>query len=945
MDPSIMKLLEEDEDETMHSGADVEAFTAALNRDIEGDTSTSQPPDSDTVTAALSQGSNQTSSQLYSEWQPSGKDKNGNNQSQQVLKIPEQRVQQPSELEGKLHASGVENHRQEVHVSQVELPLQHKQTQDSGQELKAEQSSLQMPQSSGIQISENSGIQIREADRVQNLSNESQFSNMPKLSSQQTAVQEHTNSSVNRARQIPFGSLLPIILPELDKDRAMQLNRLYNQLRRNEIPKEGFVRLMRGIVGDQMLRLAVVKMQAKGARTSHAGPNSLQPQNAMQQHHLKPPSSTGVQFADPYSFAQLHQVGQSTPMDPSRTHSSTLQVQKDPAHQMLDSNAKMSREMEHLSDTHGMQVSQMPDHSVKQVQGLNKVQQQHLHFPQASFPIYGSGNNPSYAGTNVNKPPALVKSQAHDPQLRQVQLHQGFGSAHVGGATQAMNMMSVPKLEKQSTFNDSKKAPGGSFSHMASDAIMQQDSIPRQPPVSKEQKSGALSSVGHVKREPVEQASDQQLKSSFPSSQGSASFGPLQHEQGNAVPGTLNDELSERQSSRMAFSTSMSMVPSNSASSSMSSSLDNDFQVPSSGAMVVAGTTSKAPPKKPSVGQKKPLDTPGSSPTPSKKQKVSGASLDQSIEHLNDVTAVSGVNLREEEEQLFSGSKDDSRASEASRRVVQEEEERLILQKIPLQKKLAEIMSKCRVKNSSNDVERCLSLCVEERLRGLISNLIRVSKQRVDSEKSRHRTIVTSDVRQHILAINRKAREEWDKKQAEAEKSRKLTEPDGIAGADGDKEKDDGRGRSMKLNKEEDDKMRATAANVAARAAVGGDDMLSKWQLMAEQARQKREGGADTASSSQPVSRDATRRPSATTLKNQRDNQGADKRDKSAPIAASGAAAKQLGKSHVNLPQPRVARTISVRDLIAVLEREPQMMKSTTLYRLYERVHGDSAAE
>lgn len=28
----------------MHSGADVEAFTAALNRDIEGDTSAPQPP-------------------------------------------------------------------------------------------------------------------------------------------------------------------------------------------------------------------------------------------------------------------------------------------------------------------------------------------------------------------------------------------------------------------------------------------------------------------------------------------------------------------------------------------------------------------------------------------------------------------------------------------------------------------------------------------------------------------------------------------------------------------------------------------------------------------------------------------------------------------------------------------------------------------------------------
>lgn len=31
----------------MHSGADVEALTAALNRDIEGDTSTSQPSDSE----------------------------------------------------------------------------------------------------------------------------------------------------------------------------------------------------------------------------------------------------------------------------------------------------------------------------------------------------------------------------------------------------------------------------------------------------------------------------------------------------------------------------------------------------------------------------------------------------------------------------------------------------------------------------------------------------------------------------------------------------------------------------------------------------------------------------------------------------------------------------------------------------------------------------------
>lgn len=33
--------MDEKKDESMHSGADVEAFTAALNRDIEGDASAS----------------------------------------------------------------------------------------------------------------------------------------------------------------------------------------------------------------------------------------------------------------------------------------------------------------------------------------------------------------------------------------------------------------------------------------------------------------------------------------------------------------------------------------------------------------------------------------------------------------------------------------------------------------------------------------------------------------------------------------------------------------------------------------------------------------------------------------------------------------------------------------------------------------------------------------
>ncbi|KEH35795.1 transcription initiation factor [Medicago truncatula] len=280
---------------------------------------------------------------------------------------------------------------------------------------------------------------------------------------------------------------------------------------------------------------------------------------------------------------------------------------------------------------------------------------------------------------------------------------------------------------------------------------------------------------------------------------------------------------------------------------------------------------SKTPLKKPPLGQKKPLEALGSSPPPpSKKQKVS--SLEPSIDQLNDVTAVSGVDLREEEEQLFSGPKDDSRVSEASRRVVQEEEESLILLKAPLQRKLIEIMTECGLKGMGNDVERCLSLCVEERMRGVISNIIRMSKQRVDIEKTRHRTVVTSDVRQQIMTMNRKAREEWEKKQAETEKLRKLNDVEGSSGVDGDKEKDEGRNKATKVNREVDDKMRTNAANVAARAAVGGDDMLSKWQLMAEQARQKREGGTDTASGSQQT-KDISRKSSPSSGRSTKDNQ------------------------------------------------------------------------
>lgn len=894
-----MKLLEEDEDETMHSGADVEAFTAALNRDIGGDNSQSQPSDSDSV--PLSQGSSYTSNQ-FAPWQTANHDENASRCSLQDSETMQPKEENLSDMQLKRLDTDSQNQQQKNDSSQEinSLPLQHI-SQDSYQTTEVEQDTLHSSRAVNMQNPEKNTqnpesphLNLQGANNLQSMQSlTTGTSGLPRVATMAGNQSESATGSSSQAamniakqgKQVPFAMLFPHIQPQLDKDRAAQLQTLYVKLKKNEISKESFVRNMRSIIGDQMLKMAVYKFQSQASKNSQSVPGQFpQSQASQQQHSLMP--------AD------------------------------DSSNMAIESKAQKLHEVESQADLRGAQGSQMPsssltavkqerDHTPFPIQGLNRQLQQHLHFSQ----------------------------QSDDAQMRQISVQQNRNATQFGVPTQAMGIMSAPKFEKQNTFGEAKRLPGGGL-NISSTSRIQQTSVQWQPSANKEQKSILSSPMTNPKPEPIDHFHDQLQRSQL------SPFSSVQVDQGNSTSESSRDESIE-QTSRIGLSSTTSMKPSNSASSSMSSHMDTSTLLSSRTLSVTSplgpGNNGKTPVKKPSIGQKKPLDALGSSPPPSgKKQKVSGGFLDQSIEQLNDVTAVSGVNLREEEEQLFSGPKEDSRVSEASRRVVQEEEERLILQKIPLQKKLTEIMAKCGLKNMSSDVERCLSLCVEERMRGLISSLIRLSKQRVDIEKSRHRTIVTSDVREEIMSINRKAREEWEKKQADVEKLQKANEPEGSIGVDGDKEKDEGRGKSIKVNKDEDDKMRTTAANVAARAAVGGDDMLSKWQLMAEQARQKREGGGDVASGSQP-GKDVTRKNLSAPTRSSRDPQEAEKRIQSSAISTPGAV-RRAGRTQGIITQTRIARSITVKDVIAVLEREPQMSKSTLIYRLYEKARSNASS-
>ncbi|KAE8679908.1 hypothetical protein F3Y22_tig00111393pilonHSYRG00089 [Hibiscus syriacus] len=901
----------------MHSGADVEAFQAALNRDIEGDASNSQPPDSNAV---LSQGSNRASSQSLAQWPTMGQEGNTYFQNQQAVQKAQQQQLRSSEMEQKQQGALLMGSLQQLNdaLSQVNhLPPQQKQPQDHHQ-LVAEQVPSQVPQMTGIETTERSSIP-RELERANNQDSESHYAKLQKMSNQQASGTEQPNNQVNRGKQVPFAVLLPSLLPQLGKDRAMQLHTLYGKLKKNEIAKDGFVGHMR----DTEMNSSQVPLQS---------------QVAVQSNTPRMPSVVGAtQFGGPHSLAQLHQKGPNSPTNSSHPPPPAVLMQTNSCYISIENKVQKSQEMDRQSDSRfGVLGSQNPSSSSTSVnqerdrasipgQGINmqqqqqqRQQQQHLNFTQTSFAMYGSSNYYTYTGSNVSNSGSCLKPQPHDSQIRQIAHNQSSGSNPVGGPTQAMNMMSGPKLEKQNSTNDPNRLQGGSMSHFSG------SSVSWQPSSSKELNPGTLSSVTYVKQESVDQGAGEQHGPYFSAAPGSSTS---IIEEGNAVTATPKDEFLEKQSSRIGFSTPTSVVPPNLVSPSIPTQMDSNVPL-------------RAPQKKTCVGQKKLLEALGSSPplSSSRKAKVSGGFSDQSIEQLNDVTAVSGVNLREEEEQLFSGPRDESRVSEASRRIVQEEEERVILQKIPLQKKLAEIMAKSGLKNISNDVERCLSLCMEERMHGLLCNLIRLSKQ-VDVEKPGHRTIITSDVRQQIMMMNQNSREEWEKKQAETEKLRKLNDPDAETTVDGDKEKMmveyySGVIFPSILNKEEDDKMRSTAANVAARAAVGGDDMLSKWQLMAEQARQKREGGTDSA-----AGKDVNRRSLSASGKHTRDNQESEKRGPTQSSWSSRKSGRNQGVSTC------VARAISVKDVIAVLEREPQMSKSTLIYRLYDKTRSEAAAE
>ncbi|KAL5218031.1 hypothetical protein ABZP36_018715 [Zizania latifolia] len=822
MDP-IMKLLEDDEDETMHSGAEVEAFTAALNHEVEGSASasssgavSSQPLDHGV--GLVPQQSNSIFNHSHEQCQGSVRNEIGNKESQQQeQKHLHHTNEQPSRSE--LVSGGADNkHLQSNTQRECDQP---KVNQEPGNNSQQNIAGQQQP--------------------------------LQQMRSQQTPSTNQTNSApmVEKPPVVTFHMLIPILRRHLDKDKDMQVQSIFTKLRKNEVNKEHFLRVVRTIVGDKLLRQATSQYQMQAAQAqrnpqTNSSNYSLLSQVSYQQN--APSSSMSRVEHKTYPLTHSMPVNQAidSPIPPLFRPSSSGQMQSNMGYPASESNMQKPNETSNMSDVKGghMIQSRLPNiHSVAVQATQHRVQH-----PQTSLPV-------------------LVTNSIHACPFPRP----------VGGPN-------VPPRPQMADSNQRGQLVQGAVTTVAGN-------IATQPTV-------------QTNLSPWQQANKEQKTNSFT---------PTEHiNKGGGVP--------ENQPSTLITSKSSTTTSSSHPHRSRGTQAEANIQIQPATQTPLPVAASKTPQKKTSAGQKKPLEALGSLlPPSSEKQKTSGGYHDQSIDQLNDVTAVSGVNLREEEEQLFSAPKDESRVSEAARKVVQLEEEKLILQKGPLTMKLAEIMRKCNLKSIGNDLERCLSMVRE-----------------VDLEKSRHHMYpLSSDVRSHILKVNREAREQRDKRLAEdAERIRKQNDGDVNAIVDSeDKNESRSTSKHAKTYKEEDDKMRTTAANAAARVAAGGDDMLSKWQLLAERNKQRNEGG--DSSSSMP----GNMLPHKSSPRPGKGSREKEEIEKSVYFSVLGPGGVRRS------PQIKVARSITVKDVIAALEREPQTLKSSLLFQLYGRSPTESSAK
>ena len=179
----------------------------------------------------LSEGSNNSLSQSLPKWPTSSHDNQSDCHNQEPKVVQHQEQRHSSEMEQKPQQPLVEQLHNVASKDAINLPSSQKQSQDESVQGHTVQAPHQNSQTNGIQNSEKDPVFNHEAVNTHNSNHGSQYAKLQQMSNQQATVNEQPGSQVNRNKQVPFAMLLPMLIPQLPKDRAMQLQTLFNKLK------------------------------------------------------------------------------------------------------------------------------------------------------------------------------------------------------------------------------------------------------------------------------------------------------------------------------------------------------------------------------------------------------------------------------------------------------------------------------------------------------------------------------------------------------------------------------------------------------------------------------------------------------------------------------------------------------------------------------------------
>ncbi|WJX59502.1 hypothetical protein P8452_44815 [Trifolium repens] len=89
---------------------------------------------------------------------------------------------------------------------------------------------------------------------------------------QQVTGNKRPRTEIHSSKQlVPFDQLFPFLTPQIDSDKASEIQTLADQYERGEIPKHTFVPLMKAILGEQMLGSAMAKIKGQVAVNEQPG--------------------------------------------------------------------------------------------------------------------------------------------------------------------------------------------------------------------------------------------------------------------------------------------------------------------------------------------------------------------------------------------------------------------------------------------------------------------------------------------------------------------------------------------------------------------------------------------------------------------------------------------------------------------------------------------------